>query len=91
MLVALAVTLAAVAPIAPVRCPTDQVCDVPLNLSPVAVEALLGSRSEAWWIAGSVMTVVARRDGQAETCCAIQRPLHPIGGGLRAMAVRIRT
>ncbi len=58
-------------------------------LSPSAVEALLGRNDEAWWLNGDMLTVVARREGEADLCCSIQRRLHPIGRGLQAIAVRV--
>jgi enterochelin esterase-like enzyme len=79
--------LAAQAP--PPPCAADRVCDVPLALSPIAAARLLGSRPEIWWVNGDVLTVVARRDGEAQLCCAIQRPLHPIGSGLQAASLRV--
>jgi enterochelin esterase-like enzyme len=69
--------------------PCVRVCDVVLPISPAAAEALLGDRPYIWWIQGNVLTVVARREGEASLCCAIQRPLHPIGRGLQAISVRI--
>jgi enterochelin esterase-like enzyme len=70
-------------------CQPDRVCEVPLQLSPAAAEALLGSRTEAWWVSGDLLTVIARREGGTTLCCAIQRQLHPIGRGLQAVTVRV--
>lgn len=84
---ALAATQAAATPAEP--CPADRICEVPLAISPAAAERLLGSRGEIWWINRDVLTVVARREPQATLCCAVQRPMRPIGRGLQAVSVRI--
>lgn len=80
---------AAQAGAAPQPCAPGRVCELPLALSPAAAEAVLGTRSEAWWVNGDRITVVARREGEAQLCCAINRPLHPIGRGLQAISLRI--
>jgi enterochelin esterase-like enzyme len=73
----------------PEPCQPDRPCEVRLNLSPAAVDALIGPRTEAWWINADVLTVVARRESGATLCCAIQRPMRPLGRGLQAVSVRI--
>jgi enterochelin esterase-like enzyme len=62
---------------------------VPLALSVPAVEALLGRSDDTWWLNGDILTMVARREGEADLCCSIQRRLHPIGHGLQAISVRV--
>lgn len=74
---------------APAHCPDEQPCEVPLAISAPAAEALLGARPETWWVNGAILTVIARRDGEATLCCSIQAPLHPIGRGLQAVSVRV--
>lgn len=82
-------SLAVALAMAAAPCPANQPCEVPVALSIPAVEALLGRRSEAWWINGEILTVIARRDGEAQLCCTLQTALRPIGRGLQAVSVRI--
>ena len=73
----------------PESCQPDRPCEVRLNLSATAIDALIGPRTEAWWINADVLTVVARRESGATLCCAIQRPMRAIGRDLQTVSVRI--
>lgn len=73
----------------PASCPANEPCEVPVALSATGAAQLLGNRPETWWLNGDILTVVARREGEATLCCAIQQPLHPIGGGLQTVSVRV--
>jgi hypothetical protein len=73
----------------PAPCPANEPCEVPLRFSTPALGRLLAGRDDAWWISGDILTIVARREGAAMLCCAVQRPLRPVGDGLQALAVRI--
>jgi len=81
--------LAAAQAATPAPCRPDEICEVPLALSAAGADALLGARNETWWVNGEVVTVVARREDGAQTCCAIQQRMHPIGRGLQAVSVRV--
>lgn len=65
-----------------------KVCQVALP-TPRELRAMIGKRPQAWRVRGDVLTVVARRPQPASLCCALQTPLHPIGGGLQAVALRV--
>ena len=71
------------------QCLADEACEIRLPISARAADALLSSRTEAWWVHQDILTVIARRDGEASLCCAIERHLHPIGDGLQSVSVRI--
>ena len=73
----------------PAPCPADEPCEVQLRLSIPAAEALLGSAPDLWWLNGDILTMIARREGEADLCCSIQRRLHPIGHGMQAISVRV--
>ncbi len=73
----------------PASCPANEPCEVPVALSATVAASLLASRPEVWWISDDILTVAARREGEATLCCTIQLPLHSIGGGLQAISVRV--
>lgn len=75
--------------VSPTPCAPGSVCEVAVPISAIAAEALLGDHTKAWWVADDLLTVVARRDGEATLCCAVQMPLHPVGRGLQAVSVKI--
>src|SRR5205085_5986515 len=74
---------------APAPCPANEPCEVPFALSATAAATRLGNRPDIWWLDGDILTVVARREGEATLCCAIQQRLHPIGPGLQAVSMRV--
>lgn len=60
-------------------------------MSRTAIDRLMAGRSKIWWIAGDVLTIVARPpEGWAVLCCSLQTALEPIpGSDLATISVRV--